>query len=70
MRKSGMSVGEVKTKSFYESAPVGSEGTLTVSGAVLGIISTILGGGMIAVPFAIYNAGFALGIAISAFAAA
>jgi len=35
----------------------------------LGIISTILGGGMIAVPFAIYNAGFALGIGISCFAA-
>jgi len=64
-----MSVGEVKTKSFYETAPTGSEGTLTTAGAVLGIISTILGGGMIAVPFAIYNAGFVLGFVISAFAA-
>jgi len=70
LKKSGMSVGEVKSKSFYEAAPPDSEGTLTTSGAVLGIISTILGGGMIAIPFAIYNAGFALGLAISAFAAA
>ena len=70
LKKSGMSVGEVKTKSFYEANVPGTEGTLTTSGAVLGIISTILGGGMIAIPFAIYNAGFALGFVISAFAAA
>ena len=63
-----MSVGDVKTKSFYESATPGSEGTLTIAGGVLGIFSTILGGGMIAIPFAIYNAGFALGVVISAFA--
>ena len=64
-----MSVGDIKTKSFYEEAPPNSEGTLTTFGAVLGIISTILGGGMIAIPFAIYCAGFGLGLCISAFAA-
>lgn len=64
-----MSVGEVKTKSFYESAMPGTDGTLTTSGIVLGIISTILGGGMVSIPFAIYNSGFILGFIISAFAA-
>lgn len=44
-------------------------GTLTTSGAVLGIISTILGGGLVAIPFAFYSIGFSLGLGVIAFAA-
>jgi amino acid permease len=36
---------------------------------VLGIISTILGGGMLAIPFAIYFMGFAMSVCMGAFAA-
>jgi amino acid permease len=42
---------------------------LTTFGAILGIISTILGGGLVAIPFAFYSIGFTLGIAVIAFGA-
>jgi amino acid permease len=42
---------------------------LTTSGAILGIISTILGGGLVAIPFAFYSIGFSLGMAVIIFAA-
>jgi len=50
-----MVVGEMTGKSFYEANSPETPGTLTTSGAVLGIISTILGGGMISIPWAIYS---------------
>ena len=55
MRASGLAVGGVGTKSFFEEAKPETPGTLTTSGAVLGMISTILGGGMLSIPWAIYH---------------
>lgn len=64
-------------KSFFQEAvPQGQPdengeipGTLTTSGAILGIISTILGGGLVAIPFAFYSIGFTLGMGVITFAA-
>ena len=42
-------------------------GTLTSSGAVLGIVSTILGGGIVALPSAIYSIGLGAGCLILGF---
>ena len=67
MRVSGLAVGNVGTKSFFQEADPETPGTLTTSGAILGIISTILGGGMVGLPWAIYSQGFILGIVICAF---
>ena len=55
MRVSGLAVGNVGTKSFFQEADPETPGTLTTSGAILGIISTILGGGMVGLPWAIYS---------------
>ena len=55
LRASGMIVGEMGGKSFYQENSPETPGTLTTSGAVLGIISTILGGGMISIPWALYS---------------
>jgi amino acid permease len=69
MRASGLAVGQIRGKSFFAENSPETPGTLTTSGAVLGIISTILGGGMVGIPWAIYSQGFVLGIGVSAFAA-
>jgi len=50
MRASGLAVGGVGAKSFFHENAPEIPGTLTTSGAVLGIVSTILGGGMISIP--------------------
>ena len=42
-------------------------GTLTTFGGILAIVSTILGGGLVAVPFAFYCAGLQIGILVSIF---
>jgi len=55
LRASGMMVGDLGAKSFYHENDSETPGTLTTSGAVLGIISTILGGGMVGIPWAIYS---------------
>lgn len=41
------------------------KGSLTTSGAVFAIISTVVGAGMVAVPFAFYQIGLYAGIGIS-----
>jgi len=68
LRASGLAVGAVGTKSFYQEADPEAPGTLTTSGAVLGIISTILGGGLLSIPWAIYSMGFVLAFCVSLFA--
>ena len=40
-------------------------GTLTTSGAIFGIISTILGGGIVGLPFSFYSCGLYFGISIA-----
>jgi len=50
-----MMVGDLGAKSFYHENDSETPGTLTTSGAVLGIISTILGGGMVGIPWALYS---------------
>ena len=55
LRASGLAVGGIGSKSFYEESKPETPGTLTTSGAVLGMISTILGGGMLSIPWAIYH---------------
>lgn len=50
LRASGLAVGEVGAKSFFHENAPETPGTLTTSGAVLGIVSTILGGGMVSIP--------------------
>jgi len=79
MQTLGLSDGNPRVKSFFkEASPLpGAEkdddgetpGTLTTSGAVLGIISTILGGGLVAIPYAFYCTGLGLGLGVVAFAA-
>lgn len=72
-----MSIGPTLVKSFYEEAhpklPPDEHGeipgTLTTSGAVLAMISTILGGGMVGIPFSFYSCGLYAGISIAIFAA-
>jgi hypothetical protein len=68
MRASGLAVGQDLAKSFFHQAAAETPGTLTTSGAVLGIISTILGGGMLSIPFALYYSGFVMGVCLAAFA--
>ena len=68
MQALGLSSGEPRVKSFFKEAKPNLKGepdengeipgTLTTSGAILGIISTILGGGLVAIPFAFYSIGF------------
>ena len=43
-------------------------GTLTTSGAVFGILSTILGGGIVGIPFSFYSLGLIIGIFVAVFA--
>ena len=70
MEKLGLSDGPTRVQSFFKEAVNEGEadengeipGTLTVSGAVLGIISTILGGGLVAIPYAFYCTGLGLGL--------
>jgi amino acid permease len=69
MRKSGLAVGQVGTKSFFQENNPDAPGTLTLFGAILGIISTILGGGMVSIPFAFYSQGIVIGACFSIFAA-
>ena len=60
-------------KSFFEEAPNPDgevPGTLTYSGAVLAIISTILGGGIVGLPYSLYSTGLYCGVLIAIFAAA
>lgn len=42
-------------------------GTLTMFGVVLGIVSTVLGGGIVAIPYSFYSVGISLGMVISIF---
>ena len=44
-------------------------GSLSASGAVLAIISTILGGGIVGLPYSIYSTGIYCGVLIAMFAA-
>ena len=69
MEKTRMSSGPPRVKSFFKEARPGAdgeaEGTLTASGAVFGIISTILGGGIVGLPFSFYSCGLYLGLVIA-----
>ena len=70
MEKAKFSIGPMSVKSFYEENDGDkSSGTLTNSGAVLGLVSTILGGGMVSIPFSLYSMGLYPGTAIILFAA-
>ena len=68
LRASGLAVGDISAKGFHAENSPDTPGTLTTSGAVLGIISTILGGGMLAFPQAIYQLGIVLGLVVAGFA--
>ena len=56
-----------RPKSFMQMAEVGSLGTW---GTVLAILSTIVGGGMLGIPWACFNCGFFLSLAVGIIAAA
>jgi hypothetical protein len=56
------------SKSFFEANPHPEHGVLTMSGVVLAIMSTILGGGMVAIPWATSNVGFIPTILVAIFA--
>ena len=58
------------SKSFFSTLPPGVPGTLTTFTTVLAIMSTIVGGGMVSIPWAFYNSGFYLAILFSIFASA
>ena len=59
------------SKSFFQENPnPGHEGVLTMSGVVLAIMSTILGGGMMAIPHATLTVGLIPTIGVALFASA
>ena len=77
MEKTRLSAGPPQVRSFFKEArPLRKPGidgeipgTLTASGAVFGIISSILGGGIVGLPYSFYSCGLYLGIVISIIAA-
>ena len=56
------------SKSFFKEAKPGEHGVLGMSGVVLAIMSTILGGGMVSIPWATYNVGLIPTIGVALFA--
>ena len=76
MEKLNLSKGTPRIKSFYAEAVPGPEidgeeapgGTLTMCGAVLGILSSILGGSLVALPFSFCSCGLYLGMVLCIFA--
>ena len=71
LEKVRLSAGPPLVKSFYQEAtgkpgPDGEiKGTLTSSGVIFGIISTILGGGIVGLPFSFYSCGIYLAIFVA-----
>ena len=58
-----------RPQSFYNTADPHSEGVLGTWGTVLAIMSTIVGGGMLSIPWAFLECGIYLAIAFAALAA-
>ena len=56
--------------SYYVTQPNEDAGTLGTWGTVLAIMSTIVGGGMVSIPWAFKQSGFFIGIAVSLMASA
>ena len=56
------------SKSFFQENPNPDHGVLGMSGVVLAIMSTILGGGMMAIPHATLTVGLIPTIGVAAFA--
>jgi hypothetical protein len=69
-RSSIMESGNSNTGSFDGALKKEEVGTLSTITTVLAIMSTIVGGGMVSIPWAFYNTGFYLAIIISIFASA
>ena len=73
MEKTKLSDGAPRTKSFFdEASPIGAPdhngeipGTLTFSGTVFGIVSSIIGGGIVGLPYSYYSCGVYIAIAVS-----
>ena len=64
LKKTRESMRTSMKQSFYTELPLDQEGSLGHWGSVLAIMSTIVGGGMVSIPWAFYHCGFILSVCV------